>query len=598
MNIVEFYLVLLALVLLYSAYQWFYEIRFNLRKRIQSFDDYGRKRSLLKIRKKPYVMYGMFLIIFISLALAGWYLFEDFFYHWSLLLPAIPLNLIALAAVAHEKSFETIAIDYRFLDEEYFGVIEAEKNIEGFFQEIERLNQTLQAAKNRIQEKMNDTAKFFHQFEQRDYFDSQFQTIENQVFSQMDTQRNTIQKLKDNFVVIAQEYIENSRKVNLNQASAINVTKVVEYFNHIQSIEEQAIQEIIQWIRKAVSDQKLKSLSVYHQLVEHLSELGYQVTTDDVLVIFKNYPVQTIDDQEVYVDILYTHKLASISFFTQLVIPQELVWLLNDRFYDYFKTAEIKDIYAEILNVNSITLLDHILSDMNPKYIAYLSDIVIATNNQNVMGKKIRMYDELFRKLNQFLSHYNATENYFYALKPLADTDKSLKDFIHQVQDKDFSTPAIAEEIQSRYLAQFYSYRSLFSEAFDLYIIYDESLEKANHDGLLDGNIILELLLENIFKLQIPMVKLNLRLLIFNLYTMKIPWHMDPMHQKSVAQMMDTLELKLDVKNLDDLLISTPPAMYQKLVAQYAKKNNINKATLDQLVMRTEIHRETLDELR
>lgn len=598
MTIIQFYLASMGLVIAYTAYQWFYEIRFNLRKRIKSFDDYGRKRSLLKIRKKPYVMYGMFLISLVSIGLTAWFLIEDFFYFWSLLLPTTSLNLIILTVMVHEKSFENIGIDHRFLDQEYFGVIEAEKNIESFFQEIERLNQTLQSAKSRIQEKLKDSAQYFHQFEPVDYFDSQFQTIENQAFSQMDTQRNTIQKLKDNFVVIAQEYIENSRKVNLNQANTINITKIGEYFSHIQAIEDRAIKEIIQWIKVAISDQKLKSLSVYHQLARHLAELGYHVTTDDVLVVFKNYPVQSMEDQLVYIDILYTHKLATIDFFSQFAIPQEFEWLFNEHFYNYFKTAEIKEIFAELLRVQSVKLINHILATMNPKYIAYLTDIIIATNDQSEVGKKILAYDELFNKLNQFLSHYNATENYFFALKPLAESDKALKDFIHQVQDKDFSTPAIAEEIQTRYLAQFYSHRQLFSHAFDFYMIYAESLNTSKKAGPLNGHIILELLLENIFKLQIPMVKLALRLLIFNLYAMKIPWHMNLRHQAFINTIMELLDLKNDVKYLDDFLISPWPIIYQKLVAQYAKSETINKATLDQIVMRTEMHRETLDDLR
>lgn len=585
-----------GLVVIYSLYQWFYELRFNLRKTIQSFDEYGRKRGLLKLRKKP-IMIGLFaLLSFTSLIIAGQYLITDFYYYWSILIPVVPFNLMALAIIMHEKSYDTLSIDNQFLDDEYFSVIDAEKNIESFFQEVERLNDSLTASKMRIQEKMKDSSQFFHQFEQSDYFDAQFKTIENQAFTQMKTQRDTVQTLKDNFVVIAQEYIDNSRKVTLNQSNVTNLTKIGEYFTHITDIETQANQQIIQWIRQAISNNQLKSLTIYYTLVEHLRVLGYEVTTDDILVIFKNYPARNEEEQNVYIDILFSNQLATVEFFKQFVIPQELNWLLSEQFYTYFKTADIKEIFAEAIQSESSVLIDQVLDTLNPKYVSYLSDIIVATQAQSKVAHKILLYDELFQRLNQFLSASNATENYFYVLKESSHDSKSLKDFIDQIESKDFSTPAIAQEIRNQYLDKFSEHKPLFIAAFNLFMMYRKSVKEAKSEGLLNINTNLDALLESMFRLNISLVKTHLILMIFNLYTMSVPWHMNQEHAHEITHILK--ELGLDKTfNLDDLLMSDSNTLYKRLVVPYTRKMNINKATLDQLIMRTEIHRETLDDL-
>lgn len=587
----------LGVLTLYSLLQWINEFRFNTRKSIKSFAEYGRKRGLLKLKKKRVIIGSVSALAALSLLVTGFMLWDNFYLNWSIILPVIPFNVLSLAIIAHEISYEKISINTDFLDTEYFNIIDIEKNKEVFLEQTETLKKNIETTRKRINDVINRSSQFFNAFNSSKAFDSELTNLENQVASQLNTFQGSINRLKDNFVVIAQEYIDNQRKVPLNESAALSFIQIDEYLQTIQTIETHSVQSIVESIRKALKDNQLKDIADYPKLIEHLKTLNYTVTTDDVLLLLKNYSFNTSEERSVYLDIVYNYQLASVDFFTQFVIRQDLAWFINDTFYSHFKENDIKLLFATMIEQNAQKIVECILDSLNPKWISFMTDIVNSLEIENELANLIKTYDVLIERMSRFSALFNIEENFFQAIQHSPSSQKD-QDSLKQIQDKDFSTPKISEDIKTMYKKQFAEYIDIANAAFKLYVLYQNSTEGMSQKGLFDEETIMDFILESIFRLNRGWVKLGMHMLIVNLFSMNVPWHNNPRLQPSIQSILEALDMAEMKSKFDHYMIGNIKESYQDFVVKHARTMKINESVVQQLVIRSERNRETLDLLQ
>lgn len=587
----------LGVLTLYSLLQWINEFRFNTRKSIKSFAEYGRKRGLLKLKKKRVIIGSVSALAALSLLVTGFMLWDNFYLNWSIILPVIPFNVLSLAIITHEISYEKISINTDFLDTEYFNIIDIEKNKEVFLEQTETLKKNIETTRKRINDVINRSSQFFNAFNSSKAFDSELTNLENQVASKLNTFQGSINRLKDNFVVIAQEYIDNQRKVPLNESAALSFIQIDEYLQTIQTIETHSVQSIVESIRKALKDNQLKDIADYPKLIEHLKTLNYTVTTDDVLLLLKNYSFNTSEERSVYLDIVYNYQLASVDFFTQFVIRQDLAWFINDTFYSHFKENDIKLLFATMIEQNAQKIVECILDSLNPKWISFMTDIVNSLEIENELANLIKTYDVLIERMSRFSALFNIEENFFQAIQHSPSSQKD-QDSLKQIQDKDFSTPKISEDIKTMYKKQFAEYIDIANAAFKLYVLYQNSTEGMSQKGLFDEETIMDFILESIFRLNRGWVKLGMHMLIVNLFSMNVPWHNNPRLQPSIQSILEALDMAEMKSKFDHYMIGNIKESYQDFVVKHARTMKINESVVQQLVIRSERNRETLDLLQ
>lgn len=587
----------LGVLTFYSLLQWINEFRFKTRKSIKSFAEYGRKRGLLKLKKKRVIIGSVSALAALSLLVTGFMLWDNFYLNWSIILPVIPFNVLSLAIITHEISYEKISINTDFLDTEYFNIIDIEKNKEVFLEQTETLKKNIETTRKRINDVINRSSQFFAAFNSSKAFDSELMNVENQVASKLNTFQGSIDRLKDNFVVIAQEYIDNQRKVPLNESAALSFIQIDEYLQTIQTIETHSVQSIVESIRKALKDNQLKDIADYPKLIEHLKTLNYTVTTNDVLLLLKNYSFNTSEERSVYLDIVYNYQLASVDFFTQFVIRQDLAWFINDTFYSHFKENDIKLLFATMIEQNAQKIVECILDSLNPKWISFMTDIVNSLEIENELANLIKTYDVLIERMSRFSALFNIEENFFQAIQHSPSSQKD-QDSLKQIQDKDFSTPKISEDIKTMYKRQFAEYIDIANAAFKLYVLYQNSTEGMSQKGLFDEEMIMDFILESIFRLNRGWVKLGMHMLIVNLFSMNVPWHNNPRLQPSIQSILEVLDMAEMKSKFDHYMIGNIKESYQDFVVKHARTMKINESVVQQLVIRSERNRETLDLLQ
>lgn len=587
----------LGVLTFYSLLQWINEFRFKTRKSIKSFAEYGRKRGLLKLKKKRVIIGSVSALAALSLLVTGFMLWDNFYLNWSIILPVIPFNVLSLAIITHEISYEKISINTDFLDTEYFNIIDIEKNKEVFLEQTETLKKNIETTRKRINDVINRSSQFFAAFNSSKAFDSELMNVENQVASKLNTFQGSIDRLKDNFVVIAQEYIDNQRKVPLNESAALSFIQIDEYLQTIQTIETHSVQSIVESIRKALKDNQLKDIADYPKLIEHLKTLNYTVTTDDVLLLLKNYSFNTSEERSVYLDIVYNYQLASVDFFTQFVIRQDLAWFINDTFYSHFKENDIKLLFATMIEQNAQKIVECILDSLNPKWISFMTDIVNSLEIENELANLIKTYDVLIERMSRFSALFNIEENFFQAIQHSPSSQKD-QDSLKQIQDKDFSTPKISEDIKTMYKRRFAEYIDIANAAFKLYVLYQNSTEGMSQKGLFDEETIMDFILESIFRLNRGWAKLGMHMLIVNLFSMNVPWHNNPRLQPSIQSILEALDMAEMKSKFDHYMIGNIKESYQDFVVKHARTMKINESVVQQLVIRSERNRETLDLLQ
>lgn len=587
----------LGVLTFYSLLQWINEFRFKTRKSIKSFAEYGRKRGLLKLKKKRVIIGSVSALAALSLLVTGFMLWDNFYLNWSIILPVIPFNVLSLAIITHEISYEKISINTDFLDTEYFNIIDIEKNKEVFLEQTETLKKNIETTRKRINDVINRSSQFFAAFNSSKAFDSELMNVENQVASKLNTFQGSIDRLKDNFVVIAQEYIDNQRKVPLNESAALSFIQIDEYLQTIQTIETHSVQSIVESIRKALKDNQLKDIADYPKLIKHLKTLNYTVTTDDVLLLLKNYSFNTSEERSVYLDIVYNYQLASVDFFTQFVIRQDLAWFINDTFYSHFKENDIKLLFATMIEQNAQKIVECILDSLNPKWISFMTDIVNSLEIENELANLIKTYDVLIERMSRFSALFNIEENFFQAIQHSPSSQKD-QDSLKQIQDKDFSTPKISEDIKTMYKRRFAEYIDIANAAFKLYVLYQNSTEGMSQKGLFDEETIMDFILESIFRLNRGWAKLGMHMLIVNLFSMNVPWHNNPRLQPSIQSILEALDMAEMKSKFDHYMIGNIKESYQDFVVKHARTMKINESVVQQLVIRSERNRETLDLLQ
>ena len=595
-NLANASILLMAIVGLITILQWILEARFNLRKRIKSFEDYGRKRNLLKIQSNRLYQVLFVMPALLAMVIYSTLLISNPIYYWILGLPTILIVLGSLANYFQNQSFDLISIDTRFLEEEYFKIREIEDNVVGYKEKLVLLETDINQSQVRTQDIIDSVKDYLLSKDLIPDIQKNYNNLKSKISNQIETIDGSIFKFKDHFTLIAQEYIENKNRFAPNSEGSIKVEEVKTIRDELTKIDNDNINQIVRYINTSLTNKQLKKFTDYPKIVEILNELNYKPSVEDVMGLMDTYPLDSESDQKTFLDAVYGFGFINLDFFKQYIVPKDQAWFFNDSFYSNFSDTDIKKIFFQIIVSEADNIIDSILKSFNPKYISYLSDLTKLHHLSDELKDKIETYDDVLNRLNQFVNPYNREENYLIALQNIILIG-SEKEELERYSSKDLSTPNISTRICEIYQEKIKDFYLLLGNVIDLYIAYKQLVSKNKVTSLFEIEEIIQYILEKIATLEENQVKLGILFIAFDLFGSHIPWHSDQKYKEIFQLTEETLNLHGHQDKYDKYLLESPKSIYNELIKDHPVIKKIDQAQLHGLIMRIEANRLFLEQL-
>lgn len=585
-------LILATLIL----FVWFIEIRFQVRKSIRSFDDYGRKRNLLKIREKKWLNYLSLSLVTTATVLIIIFLINNFYYYTTILIPLGTITFASLALFVQNKNFNLISINTQFLDEEYTRIKEWELNFSQYLSNLDGINikaseeliyfQNLIATINSHLKKKLPSSEIENKYAEFSY----------KVTRQIESLDGSVEGFKNNFTLIAKEYIENQNMNTLNLLDENSLIGLETYQEELSSLHAFTVEYLSQQLVQSLRDKDLKNFKQFPSVLEALKSLHYKLTLEDILMILEAYPMDSESDRSIFLDTIYSHGFITFDFLAKHIIPKDEAWFFNDTFFNTFSEADVKKLFYIVLESDAENIVKSVLRRLKPKYISYLQDLCQIHVFNPQLEHLIYTYDDLLTRMNQFTSIYNSEENFLIALMHQSSS-KSEKEELEKLLNRDLSTPNISKQIINNYLTKFSDFEDLFNLVVDTYFVYLSLTKKSQSSSFININNLMNYMLEKIALLDAQSVKIGLLFLLFDLFVLKIQWYAITENQELAQELIEVLSLNVKMNEFDGYLIQEPKRVFSDLILNHNLVKKIQIADLHSLVMRIEIRRMLLEEI-
>jgi hypothetical protein len=575
---------------------WFIEFRFTLRRRIKSFDDYGRKRTLLRISEKAWIRNAALTLAIGAVIALVIFLAIDFYYYWPALLPIGTLTLSSTALFVQNKALDNLSIDTRYLDEEYLRIVDWEKNLTEYLQSLNDL--TVQVNREIIyyQELFSNVNQNFKTAIDGSDVQSRLTVFNNKISRQINSLDGSVDDFKQNFTLIVKEYIENKNMSSLKLLDENNLISLNEYESELSLIVNDTIQFLSEQIISSLLGHQLKTFSKFPNILEILKTLNYSLTLQDIITTLEVYPIESDADRSVFLDTIYAHGFITFDFLSKYIIPKDEAWFFNETFYATFSEADVKKLFYIILESDAINIIKSILRRLKPKYISYLQDLC----NIHVFNPELELligtYDDLITRMNQSTNIYNIEENLLIALIR-NETSKTEKQELEKLLSRDLSTPSISKVIIDKYNVKLSELEDLINLVVDTYFMYTRLTKNTSQSPIIKLDALMSYLLEKISLLDASAVKIGLLFLILDLFSQKVQWYLDSASQDIVQSLVQSLKLEAKMKDFDGYLIQEPKRVFTDLILHHELVKTIGTADLHSLIMKIEAKRLLLEEI-
>lgn len=589
-------LIVISLVSVLSVSQWFIEVRFQLRKTVKSFEDYGRKRGLLKISPNKAFQIGLFVLALISILVLVVLLLEDFYYHSVLILPVLVVVLGIASNFIHNISFDAISLNLNFLDEEYFKIRDIEDNVINYKQELVLLEDSVNKSQGKSQNFLEEINHYLKKDSEKPQIKDTYNDIKTRITNQFQSIDGSIIKFKDYFTLIAQEFIQTQNKFINKESNSIKFEEIDTFKEHLNQIEEDNIKLIVDYVNKSIKNKQLNQFSDYPKVIRLLNEMNYQPSVEDMTVILEAYPLDTAADRNAFLNAVYELNFINISFFESLIIPKDIEWFFNPTFYSTFNEADIKKIFFKAIEQESFNIIKRILQSFSPKYTSYLNDLIKLHQVNDTVKELIETHDSFLSRLNQYMNPYNIEENYLNALLNM-QLDNVTLDELEKLKSRDLSTPHISKRIGDLYLDSFSKNHQLLILLIELYVSYKKMIKKKSNPPLFNIEVLVQYILERFSLLEFNAAKAGLLFIVFDLLNCHIPWHNDAKYQDLYQNIISNLNLNDDKGLFDKLMVENPKTIFNQFIKTNSFVKELSEVQLHSLLMRIENNRLLINNL-
>lgn len=589
-------LIVISLVSVLSVSQWFIEVRFQLRKNVKSFEDYGRKRGLLKISPNKAFQIGLFVLALISILVLVVLLLEDFYYHSVLILPVLVVILGIASNFIHNISFDAISLNLNFLDEEYFKIRDIEDNVINYKQELVLLEESVNKSQGKSQNFLEEISQYLKKDSERPQIKDTYNDIKTRITNQFQSIDGSIIKFKDYFTLIAQEFIKTQNQFINKESNSIKFEEIDTFKEHLNQIEENNIKLIVDYVNKKIKNKQLNQFSDYPKVISILNEMNYQPSVQDMTDILEAYPLDTDADRNAFLNAVYELNFINISFFENLIIPKDIEWFFNPTFYSTFNEADIKKIFFRAIEQESFNIIRKILQAFSPKYTSYLNDLTKLHQVNESVKELIETHDSFLSRLNQYMNPYNIEENYLNALLN-TDLDNETLEELEKLKSRDLSTPHISKRIGELYLDSFSKNHELLILLIEIYISYKKMIKKSSKAPLFNIEVLVQYILERLSLLEVNSAKIGLLFIVFDLLNCHTPWHNDAKYQSLYQDIISTLNLNDDKVLFDKLMIENPKTIFNQFIKTNPLVKKMGEVQLHSLLMRIENNRLLINDL-
>ncbi len=581
---------IMAIISIISIAQWFVEIRFYFRKKVKSFEDYGRKRNLLKLRSNGLFQISILsalLLLFVALVAL---LFNDYYYFSILLVPGFVLILGLISNLIHNYSYSALSLDVQFLEEEYFKIRDIEENVTQYKEQLISLESSLNQSLSKVTLFLSDVSQYLINHKPRPELKNTYDDIKKRINNQFQSIDGSIVKFKDNFTLIAQEFIQNQNRFINSESNTIHFEEISTFKENLSQIEDKNIASIVEFVNKSIKNKELNDFGNYPKIITILNEMDYQPTIQDMTDILETYPMDTAIQKEAFLNTIYQLNYINISFFESLIIPKDIDWFFNPSFYETFSEADIKKIFYKAIELESINIIKNVLSTFNPKYISYLSDLTRLHEMNQTLKELIQTYDSFLSRLNQFMNPYTYNENYLIALLN-APLDTDTFDQLTKFKNRDLSTPQISKTISDLYLEEFKNHHYLLVLTIDMYINYKKMIKKPPKPAMFDIEVLIQFILERISLLEIDSAKIGILFIIFDLLNCQIPWFNETQYTDLFDDLVHYINLNDDKRQYDRWMLEDPKVVFNEFIKKNPLGQKMGEVQLHSLLMRIEIDR-------
>lgn len=578
------------------VFVWFIEIRFQVRKTIRSFDDYGRKRNLLKIREKSWLNYFSLSLVTTAIVMIIIFLISNFYYYTTILIPLGTITFASLALFVQNKNFNLISINTHFLDEEYKRIKEWEHNFSQYLSNLDGINIQSNEELVYFQNLMSTINSNLKNKLLSSEIENKYAEFSYKVTRQIESLDGSVESFKNNFTLIAKEYIETQNMNTLNLLDENSLIALDTYQEELSSLHSFTVEYLSQQLVQSLRDKELKNFKQFPAVLEVLKSLHYQLTLEDILMILEAYPMDSESDRSIFLDTIYSHGFITFDFLAKHIVPKDEAWFFNDTFFNTFSEADVKKLFYIVLESDAENIVKSVLRRLKPKYISYLQDLCQIHVFNPQLEHLIYTYDDLLTRMNQFTSIYNSEENFLIALIDQTSS-QSEKEELEKLLKRDLSTPNISKQIINSYLTKFSDFEDLFNLVVDTYFVYLNLTSKNQSQSFININNLVNYMLEKIALLDAQSVKVGLLFLLFDLFVLKIQWYATSENQELAQELIEVLNLNVKMNEFDGYLIQEPKRVFSDLILNHNYGKKMQIADLHSLLMRIEVRRMLLEEI-
>lgn len=578
------------------VFVWFIEIRFQVRKTIRSFDDYGRKRNLLKIREKSWLNYFSLSLVTTAIVMIIIFLISNFYYYTTILIPLGTITFASLALFVQNKNFNLISINTHFLDEEYKRIKEWEHNFSQYLSNLDGINIQSNEELVYFQNLMSTINSNLKNKLLSSKIENKYAEFSYKVTRQIESLDGSVESFKNNFTLIAKEYIETQNMNTLNLLDENSLIALDTYQEELSSLHSFTVEYLSQQLVQSLRDKELKNFKQFPAVLEVLKSLHYQLTLEDILMILEAYPMDSESDRSIFLDTIYSHGFITFDFLAKHIVPKDEAWFFNDTFFNTFSEADVKKLFYIVLESDAENIVKSVLRRLKPKYISYLQDLCQIHVFNPQLEHLIYTYDDLLTRMNQFTSIYNSEENFLIALIDQTSS-QSEKEELEKLLKRDLSTPNISKQIINSYLTKFSDFEDLFNLVVDTYFVYLNLTSKNQSQSFININNLVNYMLEKIALLDAQSVKVGLLFLLFDLFVLKIQWYATSENQELAQELIEVLNLNVKMNEFDGYLIQEPKRVFSDLILNHNYGKKMQIADLHSLLMRIEVRRMLLEEI-
>lgn len=578
------------------VFVWFIEIRFQVRKTIRSFDDYGRKRNLLKIREKSWLNYFSLSLVTTAIVMIIIFLISNFYYYTTILIPLGTITFASLALFVQNKNFNLISINTHFLDEEYKRIKEWEHNFSQYLSNLDGINIQSNEELVYFQNLMSTINSNLKNKLLSSEIENKYAEFSYKVTRQIESLDGSVESFKNNFTLIAKEYIENQNMNTLNLLDENSLIALDTYQEELSSLHSFTVEYLSQQLVQSLRDKELKNFKQFPAVLEVLKSLHYQLTLEDILMILEAYPMDSESDRSIFLDTIYSHGFITFDFLAKHIVPKDEAWFFNDTFFNTFSEADVKKLFYIVLESDAENIVKSVLRRLKPKYISYLQDLCQIHVFNPQLEHLIYTYDDLLTRMNQFTSIYNSEENFLIALIDQTSS-QSEKEELEKLLKRDLSTPNISKQIINSYLTKFSDFEDLFNLVVDTYFVYLNLTSKNQSQSFININNLVNYMLEKIALLDAQSVKVGLLFLLFDLFVLKIQWYATSENQELAQELIEVLNLNVKMNEFDGYLIQEPKRVFSDLILNHNYGKKMQIPDLHSLLMRIEVRRMLLEEI-